>query len=148
MHGREHDALILRPDHGDIFAGDRIRERDFFQKRVYVFVAQRVLRQLLEIVQPRLRVGEFRSGIVGVSALHDQMDALGWVPLHRLGGERAQDGAEGVETLSHSTPRRAEARRSTEKRVQRIAVLRNAAPHISRRFLADLRIQFQHPLPR
>ena len=42
-----------RPDDGDVFSGHRIRERDFLEKRVHVFISQRVLRELFEIVEPR-----------------------------------------------------------------------------------------------
>ena len=105
MHRGEDDFLIFRSDNGDVFAGHRIGERDLFEERVHILVAKRVLRQLFEIVQPRLRIGELRSRVVGISLLHDQADALGRILLHRLGGDRTEDAGETLERRRHASRR-------------------------------------------
>src|ERR1051325_9592322 len=99
MHRREHDLLVFRPDRGHVLAGDRIRERDFVEKLIHILVAQRVLRELLEIVEPRLRVRELRPRVVAVAALDHHPDRLRRIVLHPFAVEDSEHIAKTAQTL-------------------------------------------------
>ena len=145
MHGRQHDLLVFRSDHCRVFAGDRIRQRDLFEKLRDVFVAQRVLRELLEIVQPRLRVRELRPRVVGVAAFDDETNCLRRIVLHRFDADESQHVARAVERAGDAASGCLDAAQESIERIHRLA---DARPHIGRRLLADFRIELEDALPR
>ena len=85
MHRGENNLLVLWPDHGHIFARERIGQSYLFEERVDIVVAQRVLRELFEIVEPCLRVGKSRSGVISVASLHHEADRFRGVAAHAFG---------------------------------------------------------------
>ena len=91
MDRRQDNLLVFRADNRHVFAGEGVRQRDLLQKRIHVFIAQGILRELLEVIEACLRVGELRSGVIGIAFLDNEPDGLRRVPPHPLRVERAEN---------------------------------------------------------
>ena len=91
MDRRQDNLLVFRADNRHVFASEGVRQRDLLQKRIHVFIAQGILRELLEVIEACLRVGELRSGVIGIAFLDNEPDGLRRVPPHPLRVERAEN---------------------------------------------------------
>jgi hypothetical protein len=65
------DAVVLRLAGHDVLARELVEERDLLEERRQRVVALRELRELLQVVQPRVAVGEVRARVVAVDVLDD-----------------------------------------------------------------------------